>query len=590
MNEDKDDKYADEEEGMTQVRSIIKQLNEDKPSKEKSREVVIRADGTKVVRVVKKRRIMVSEKDKRRKGRRQFLAGLLVSFCVIAVLVGLFIYRMATMAGSAYLEQQAAALKESWGATEVRFSGVGVSGNTLRLDSVNISFPEDSMVQSVDMSGISAELDSATFISGVLSGELVKVQNVHIQLKEGTDHLNLPQAKGDDVWNFRRVECETFSLQVGSVATTPVLVDKATAYMYYPSKGDRSNCVVSLHGGTFKMKGWRPINIGEAKFNLTKDAVADFAIMGTTDSRNISAELSPTNLSIFGHVARGGSLAGPFTFDSHNVPLSEFTDSRFTAFLSAKSEAVQRAKDKSQARILMPFGTDRPHFTGEFSVQNLTVVEFPALAKMLEHLEPHKRREYLPATIEHARVVLGAEGDTISVKIEEGQAAQRDVIDIKGEMVVDRDNILSGAMSYGIPGYKTHAEYPDGKADPIFTETDGTAWVNTQLSGTASRPMDDSEVLEARAAELRKSRPARMQFAAIDLDKMAREANLDSGVQKTAADSGEALPSSNLSIPGTNQGGKSLKDIDRDNPFGDSSQDTQQSGGLGDPFTPVSPF
>ena len=50
-----DDKYAENEEDLSQVRSIIKHLNEDKPSKERTREVVVRADGTKVIRVTKKR-------------------------------------------------------------------------------------------------------------------------------------------------------------------------------------------------------------------------------------------------------------------------------------------------------------------------------------------------------------------------------------------------------------------------------------------------------------------------------------------------------------------------------------------------------
>ncbi len=43
------------------VRSIIRQLNEDTPAQEKSREVVVRPDGTKMVRVTKKRKTMVTK-------------------------------------------------------------------------------------------------------------------------------------------------------------------------------------------------------------------------------------------------------------------------------------------------------------------------------------------------------------------------------------------------------------------------------------------------------------------------------------------------------------------------------------------------
>ena len=40
---EKEDKYAGNDEDMTQVRSIIKRLSEDKPSHERGREVVVRA-------------------------------------------------------------------------------------------------------------------------------------------------------------------------------------------------------------------------------------------------------------------------------------------------------------------------------------------------------------------------------------------------------------------------------------------------------------------------------------------------------------------------------------------------------------------
>ena len=65
---DKDDKYADDEtDGRSQVRNILSKLAEEHPSKEKKREVVVREDGTKVVRVTKKRRVMISAEEKKRR-------------------------------------------------------------------------------------------------------------------------------------------------------------------------------------------------------------------------------------------------------------------------------------------------------------------------------------------------------------------------------------------------------------------------------------------------------------------------------------------------------------------------------------------
>ena len=58
MGKIEDDKYQDREEKNSQVRNIINQLNADKPAQEKSREVVTRADGSKVVRVTKRRKVL----------------------------------------------------------------------------------------------------------------------------------------------------------------------------------------------------------------------------------------------------------------------------------------------------------------------------------------------------------------------------------------------------------------------------------------------------------------------------------------------------------------------------------------------------
>ena len=70
MRNTNEDKYTREGDDNSQVRNIINQLNNDKPSREKSREVVVRADGTKVIRVTKKRKVMVSNDEKHRRSRK----------------------------------------------------------------------------------------------------------------------------------------------------------------------------------------------------------------------------------------------------------------------------------------------------------------------------------------------------------------------------------------------------------------------------------------------------------------------------------------------------------------------------------------
>lgn len=579
MSNQNDDKYADE---PTQVRNIIKQLNNDQPSKEKSREVVMRPDGTKVIRVTKKRRVMLTESDKRRKGRKQFLIILLLVFLLVAAGLGLFFMRMATMTGESYVVKQAEMLKQAWGASDMRVVGSGVSGSGFRLNSLVVSFPESSMVQRVEMNGIEAELNSSTFFSGHLTGDLVRVKRIFVYLREDAKKLAFPVQQGDDLWNFRRVECEDFNLCFGDGEKSPVSIEHSYAYMYYPDNSRRDECVFCLKDGLLKMPGWKKIHIANGKFNVSRVAIEDFALEGTTDNASGNMiESSVSRLGIYGSILDQGQLEGPYTFDSENMPLSEFTSGRVQFFMTAKTRSVPRAKDASKALISLPFSHPEPLFRGDFPVKQLTVTEIPAILKLIEHIEPQKRKTYTPPIIQQALVQLDHADGNLIVRVEEGQAVERDVMEFKCDFSVDEANMLQGSMSFGLPAVYTHAEYPDGMADPILMESDNVAWLTTQVGGPANHPQDDSDILEARAAEARKSRPERIPFDRIDVD------NLVEQMRSSQEPQGRGAPDAQKNID--------LDQRNKDNPFETEQERRERTqppsfdSGM-DELTPLSPF
>lgn len=579
MSKRTDDKYADE---PTQVRSIIKQLNNDKPSKVKSKEVVMRADGTKVIRVTKKRRVMLSESDKKRKGRKQFLVVLLLIFLLTVAGLGVFFIRMATMTGESYVAKQAAELKQRWGASEIRTVGSGVSGDGFHLDSLTLTFPESSMVERVEMNGIEAGLSSSTFFSGHLTGDLVRVKRIFIYLREDAKKLSFPIRQGEDLWDFRRVECADFNLCFGEGEKSPVSIEHSYAYMYYPDNAHREECVFCLKGGLLKMAGWKKIHIANGKFNVARVAIEDFALEGTTDTNaGKMMESAVTRLGIYGSILDQSQLAGPYTFDSDNMPLTEFTAGRVQFFMSAKTRAVPRAKDTSKALVTLPFDHPEPQFRGDFPVKELSITEIPAIFKLIEHIEPQRRKTYTPPTIHEALIQLDHVDDAITIRIEDGQAVERDVMEIRCDLSVDELNTLKGSMSFGLPAVFTHAEYPDGMADPILMEADGVAWLTTQVSGPANHPRDDSDILEARAVEARKARPARIPFERIDVDNLVEQMR----ASQNAQDRRDSEAQRDFDLDKRN----------KDNPF-ETEQERQQNdkgpaidGGM-DELTPLSPF
>lgn len=111
----------------------------------------------------------------------------------------------------------------------------------------------------------------------------------------------------------------------------------------------------------------------------------------------------------------------------------------------------------------------------------------------------------------------------MKLSFSESDLSDSDHITLRGEVVVNAQNEMSGTIAYGIPAILTHVEYPDALADPIFTDDGVLAWVSTTLSGPANAPTDNIAELEARAEVQRRERPQRTPFDRIDVDALSDE-------------------------------------------------------------------
>lgn len=534
-----DDKYeaAGEEASQSHVRGIIQQLNEEKPSKEKSREVVVRPDGTKVVRVTKKRRVMVSESDKKKAGRRSFMMILLGAFLLSFVGVCTLLFRMSQMSGEAYVQEQAVALKQAWGAESVTAVGEGVRGTSFHLSGLVAEFPESSLIQRIELTDISAELDTTTFFAHILTGDKMTIARAEVTLNPKARQLDLARYQGSELWRFRRVECENFHASMGKSLS----VSDANAYLYYPRPDDKTACAFAFNGGVLQMKGMQPIRVKESKFLISLQGVEEFSLTGTTDRKSDLPGQTNTSLTISGRIPLAASLEGPFDFDSDSMPFSTFTQNRFGRILSAKTLPQAVGRERSRARIVLPLDHEAPIYSGEFYLKDITVTGFPAQLLLTSHLESMKRGNYEPAVISRGRVLLNCEGENISVEFPEEQVVERDLMSLVGRISLNADNALDGELSFGVPSILTHAEYADGKADPIFAESAGMAWLKVTLSGSVNVPSDNSALLNAEAEEARASRPGRLNLDDSDFSKVANQINRDRATLE-AVDKGEPVP------------------------------------------------
>ena len=520
MGKIEDDKYQDREEKNSQVRNIINQLNADKPAQEKSREVVTRADGTKVVRVTKKRKVVVSKEEKNRRSRKGFVYSILVGVLVLACLVGIFAFRVSMMSGEAYFNEASQKLQQAYGAKSVRLIGARLDGFTLCVDNVLVDFGEESPLELVEMSDVSGSLATSSFFTGILRVDELKLGRVAMTFRSGVQNLQIPQWQGEELWKFSRVNCADFSCYVGSDGNHPVALEHATAYMYFPGRSKESRILI-LKGGRLQLRGWKPMELSEGRLTVTPVALENIRLAATTDiSREKGAEPA-SYMIISGRIAQGESLTSPLAVDSENMSFSEFSSDKFTQFLNAKTKLTASGKNKPTVEMVLPFDTQRPVFSGHFSLTDVRFTFMPAVLTMLEHIEPVRRRSYMPLQVKSGKVHLthAEDGVTLSFQGEDMQAP--DIIILRGNISVNAANELSGTLDYGIPSSLTHVEYPDGMADPIFRDDGITAWVSTKLSGYVNAPKDNSAELEQQAEPARADRPRRTPFDTIDVDALS---------------------------------------------------------------------
>lgn len=546
MRKHSDDKYTREGDENSQVRNIINQLNEDTPSRERRREVVTRPDGTKVVRVTKKRRVMVSEKEKNRRSRKQFMLTLLTVFLLACGFVAYVVYRAAVMCSADYLAQKQEDICRAWGATSVVMQGTTLEGTTLKVASLVAEFPEASNIERVELKGITAPLSLKSFVSGVFSSEDVNIQMADIRLRREVKELNIPQWQGaEDIWKFSGVHCSKLSCSIGAVESSPVVITDAEAHIY-PVSGDTNSHKVSLRNGKFRMKRFEKnpladnaeLKLIEASFEVYPDAVkwvriacqhSQRVVQGAEDSAMQNAvladgvayraeALSVSNLVFSAELQNGDSIYGPYKVEAQSIPLSFFTGALFERVLTAN---VYTQPTAEQA-LTCEFGAVSP-FSGKVGLRHVefACAALPALPSVIAHhvqyANGYKKDTVL---ISQGVATIVATPDSMVLEIPHGSMTENgDLgIGICGKLAValpagynkDLPDTLCGNIEYSIPRTVVDWEYAaeDGTRviDPIFSEDElalGCCKVSTQVVGTPYRTTDNFAQLVADTQHIR---------------------------------------------------------------------------------------
>ena len=492
------------EDANTQSSSIIRQLQENKPGIEKSREVVIDQNGQKVIRVTKKRRVAMTAEEQQHKKRRNLKKFSILSVLSFIILLAacflFFMVRASSMSSPSYAAAKQTELSQAWGA-DVKIEGLSIENFQLRITSLTATFPENSNIEKVELRGIRGGIGLRSYINGVLAGDILTVDYAKITLRDNAATIRIPRFSGERMWEFNRVSCKEFI--VGFSGNNAPFTIKTSAYMYETASGNHTLYIGqnSELPSELLLRGWKtPITALKGSVQVSQTGLSHISISGDI-GLNATIDLS-------GNAMEGTSPQGDLNIESSGIALSLLTNKNISGFLDAQTrkDPVSANKNNVKAQFKLPYGSlQQPEINGELTLQNIRISKLPAFAYLINSLPKDKVDKYIAPVFSRGNITLAHQPDG-GLKIDLANLNEFTVFEAKGSIVIGADNTLGGNLSLGVPTRITSQKYTDQIPDPIFDDDHRTSWLNITLKGTVDAPGDNADELEAKAVELRKMR------------------------------------------------------------------------------------
>lgn len=501
------------------INNIIDRLREARDggnvSEERSRDIIERSDGTKVVKIRRRRRVYQDTARDMDPSTTDFkkwilIMGMGVIFICIAAIAFLMV-RISSFNTEEFLRNKEQELGQAWNA-QVEISGLSFEGLSFSVGKVTARFPETSLIKEATFQNISANLIPVSFITGVCKGDLMKIGGARVILRNNVDKFAFPGYRGKELWNYSRYRVERFEVDYEDPKTAPFRLN-SELYVRRSEEGNRFNC--NLSSKTLSIKGWEPISLTVASIYVTHEGLEYLDINGTMSDTAV--------VSIKGEFKQGMSFSQPtLTLSGVNIPLASITKNQFTPLVTAEFGASTESHDASTSFLFSLPGKDHafPPFSGDSNEIRKIVLKNIPMFKELSDLTGNKA--YLTPALQSGKGKVSSDGNGISFS--NFEANEFSFLSVSGSFGVSNDKSLSGRLSLGIP--RRSAMKGDMIVDPLFIRDDGeTVWVDLSLSGTLMKPMDNTIAL-VRSVQNARDRISREKNLMIDsTNSSSRQAN-----------------------------------------------------------------
>lgn len=433
-------------------------------------ERVVRADGSRAIRVKsKKRRSLQPQDEKKKKSTKRkvvFIATaiglLLLSVITFSILLGYF-------NGNRFKSKVTETIVNASGA-EVELGRLDVSPASAKLSKVDLKWSdEDTLIQSLKINDIKADYGMLAFIGGGWGGSAVGVEKADLVLEMGKKNpqLNTTSERPVD-FKFGLYQCSELNVNFGKDS----LWNFAKGSISYRVGGD-SGDQFSIDSGNLKVPRFGDFVVSSGLVNISATTAQVYL--------GLKAEDGKGSVKVDGEVGYFEGSPVDLAIELKDYSLRDWVDPRARRFISGN---IGSAKGSLSMKI---GDIDSFDITTKISSSMIRLDDFEFIKSLSEYLEEDY---YLkPRFMDESELTMRRTNfRTEFTNIDLFQDAQ---LRVKGDFSIDEDDQMSGILKIGIPVIFLSTKKGELLKE-VFSVDDGEyIWTDVVISGKTSMPNDN---------------------------------------------------------------------------------------------------
>jgi len=463
----------DSEQHSYSVDEMMEQLRKGEREKNRSEdaELVTRSDGSKVMRVRRrKRRSSQSAKSGRVRERRYGLLTLMGLGALVVIAGVTVVVVVARFNSRTFRENFEESLGQATGAT-IEVADFSVSPMKAKAKSANLNWSTGGLVRSLSLSGIEAPLQVTSFLNSRLEGREVYAQSGIMTLAPPDGTITPLARKVEQLLDFGNYRCSQFDLRYGAeteASGVSIRGSELTARTGEDGEGLRFNAT----GGFVNFGTW-----GELKID---HALGDWK-EGTFNLVSLFVRSGDDGEVIF----KGVKPLGPTGAAVFDVRLEKFPFGDLLGVDSLGTLIGGEVDVPSGSLSFDPRREDSVQVEMPYTARDVSIQGFRFLSGLASIL----RKDHY-ANPEGGSMTGIFKWDREQLRIEDFKYEMRFYLKVEGNLAV-KDEEMSGMIRVGVPEDLMMRTATEPRYPSFSAARQGYCWMDVQLSGTLEQPNDD---------------------------------------------------------------------------------------------------